>query len=217
MADTGTDMLFKNTDNIDFVVPNGNEKEFIDFTRCASTSAKGCASKLVFLYTLEEYEKARKNNQISECSRGVLINGNAPKLQQALKMAKSISKYIVVDSPENLRYVMESAKGLFISGVEFSEREDFVHFRNSGVNHILLNIARERNITFVFDFRRFLELDKRKKAVALGRLKQNIDLFRKYKVKFMFASFADSTYSLRKDFMSFLRILDSNKTGFDAT
>jgi len=60
-------------------------------------------------------------------------------------------------------------------------RKDNYHQRNSGLNQILLKLAKENNVAIGFSFKNIL--NDKKREISLGRIIQNIQLCRKYKVK----------------------------------
>src|SRR3989344_3838600 len=59
-------------------------------------------------------------------------------------------------------------------------RKDFMHQRNSGLNHVLCALAKEHNVAIGFSFSSILRAQHREKL--LGRIMQNILLCRKYKI-----------------------------------
>jgi len=142
---------------VDFFVPKRNEKQLVE-----AALAMGITD-FVFLYSLEDYKKYSKDD--SSYQKGVLLKDKVT-LSRVLKATK-LSEYVVVKATEGIRKIMERCKGIYIYGSEMDDKADFVHFRNSGLNHVLMNIAKEKNITFLFNFRDFLELGNKKRAVVL--------------------------------------------------
>ena len=61
------------------------------------------------------------------------------------------------------------------------ERKDNYHQRNSGLNQVLLNLAKENKVAIGFSFK--IILNDKNRPTNLGRIIQNIKLCRKYKVK----------------------------------
>jgi len=74
-------------------------------------------------------------------------------------------------------------------------KKDSLHYRNSGLNHILCNIAKRNNIQIGFSFNEVLNSNNR--GLILGRMMQNVRLCRKFKVKMLIASFARNEHELR--------------------
>lgn len=85
--------------------------------------------------------------------------------------------------------------------------KDYMHFRNSGLNHILCKLATDNNVVIGFT------LDKMYDSKDLGRVMQSIKLCRKYKCKIAVFSFARNKYELRSvnDIAAFLNVI-----GFDS-
>tara|TARA_Y100000310_G_scaffold333369_1_gene410775 strand:+ start:71 stop:595 length:525 start_codon:yes stop_codon:yes gene_type:complete len=86
-------------------------------------------------------------------------------------------------------------------------RKDYMHQRDSGLNQVLCNLARENKIAIGFSFSSILNAKDRAKII--GRMIQNIKLCRKYRVKMVIGSFAKSEKDTRnlKDIQSFFKVL----------
>lgn len=87
------------------------------------------------------------------------------------------------------RKVMEKLSEYFeILLVELSGRKDYQKQRNSGLNHIMVKIAKEKNLCVGILLDEIIESKKLEKAKILDRLKQNIFLCNKQKVQMKFIS-----------------------------
>jgi len=104
-------------------------------------------------------------------------------------------KHDLLCANENIRQVVEKKKVDFIFECEKEPRSDFIHQRNSGLNHIICRFAKENNIAVAFSFSSLLNL--RTRAKIMGRMAQNIKLCRKYGLKMIIAPFADEPYKMR--------------------
>lgn len=181
---------------VDFFVPNENEEELLNIV--------GAGSKdIIFLYSMGDFKSAKVAN------KGILLKEKYT-LNDIFK-AQRLAKNVVVKYNDNIRMILEKTKRIIIYGCENENKLDFIHHRNSGLNHILLAIAKKNRIRFLFNFKDFLSLTDNRKAIVLGRLKQNIMLYKKYKVMFNFASFATDKYEIKKDYSSLQKLLESNK------
>lgn len=61
-------------------------------------------------------------------------------------------------------------------------KKDKLKQQDSGLNHVLCNLAKKNNITLAIDFKEITnEKDKKSKALILARLEQNISLMKKSK------------------------------------
>ena len=83
--------------------------------------------------------------------------------------------------------------------------EDFMHSRNSGLNQVLVKLAKKNNIIIGFNFNRILKLDNKEKAKLFGKIMQNIRLCNKYKVKMHIINFIKDEFDERniKDLKDF--------------
>jgi RNase P/RNase MRP subunit p30 len=113
----------------------------------------------------------------------------------------------LVESSDSDREVLESGRADMIFNLENQKRQDFLHHRNSGVNHIHAKLASDNTVTLGFSFTNILQ-EKKRRARLIGRIMQNIRLARKFKTKTVFASFAKSPYAMRawRDMISALQV-----------
>ena len=66
--------------------------------------------------------------------------------------------------------------------------KDFMNYKNSGLNQVLVKLAKSKNIGIGFSLSRLLKLNKLDRARLLGKIMQNIILCNKYKVKIFILS-----------------------------
>jgi hypothetical protein len=104
------------------------------------------------------------------------------------------------------RNLVESKKIKILVNLHVNNFNDSLHFRVSGLDHILCKLCAKNNVSIGFS------LDTLVNPVLIGRVKQNIKLCRKYNVKMLFFSFAKSKYELCgvNDLISLLKILGMN-------
>lgn len=121
-----------------------------------------------------------------------------------IHMAKRADVPIVVTADNGLRDVLEKCSNVFIIGVEWNSRTDSLHFRSSGLNHVLCSLAKKHSISFLFDMKRYLAAAPKEQAKILGRFKQNIMLYEKFKLQYGCASFAEHPYEIH-DTRAFMR------------
>jgi len=113
------------------------------------------------------------------------------------QIAKSKRKYkmIVVrgSTDEINRTSIESNQIDVLLSPEYSRRQDFMHYRNSGLNQVLCKAASKNNIAIGISLNEFKKVkDEKEKAMKLGRIMQNIRLCSKYKTKILLASFSET-------------------------
>lgn len=179
---------------VDIVFPDKNEKRFIE------TAEKLGIEGICFAYTLKDkkdfLEKKEKINKIKEKTKINLFTAiiAGPK---DVRKARQITKLVLCKSPENNRHVFEKDKPSLIFGLEILAKKDSMHSRNSGLNHILCNLANKNNILIGFSFSSVLDSKEMLRTQIIGRIMQNIRLCRKYKTKTVIASFAENPYKMR--------------------
>ena len=67
-------------------------------------------------------------------------------------------------------------------------RKDFQKQRNSGLNQVLAKIAKKKNIAIGIDLDEIINFERKNKSDILARIKQNIKLCNKNKLKMKFIS-----------------------------
>ena len=159
---------------IDIVFPGNNEEEFLKV-------AEKLGIKLCFVYLEKEYLQKKDTYEFT-C------------------MYNSPIKNTFIISDNIKRENFENPTINLIFNLEKSPRSDFVHQRDSGFNHILAKICRDKNKIIGFNFNLILNSDKKERARILGRMMQNVKLCRKYKVKIYIGSFARDPHELRSFF-----------------
>ena len=103
--------------------------------------------------------------------------------------------------------LVENRKTDIILNVENVPNNDKTHYRNSGLNHQICELAKQHKIAVAFSFSNLLNA--KNVARTIGRMRQNVRLCRKYKIKMVLASFAENAFEMRhaKDLMAFGRVL----------
>lgn len=94
-------------------------------------------------------------------------------------------------------------KNVILLNPHNTRTKDFMHFRNSGLNHILCKLAQENNVVIAFS------LDKMYEPTDLGRVMQSIKLCRRAGCQMAVFSFAKNKYELRSanDIIGFLNVV----------
>jgi len=166
--------------DFDIVIPNGNEKELLK-------EAKKLGVKIYFLYEKKSKETVKPY---------ILVN----------KKDKD-SKFLFC-TPERKNF--ENKKTDFIYGFETLEKKEHYHYRKSGLDQVLCKLAKEKDITIVFDFSK---LYSKNKEQVLGRMMQNARLCKKYGVKTVVFSFAKNPKRIQNpsDLDAFSRVIGLEK------
>jgi len=190
----------------DFVFPNGNEEEFIEL------ALKLGYSRLCFIYKYskgkDEYNERVK--KLQEKTKLKLSYGFLASLKDTNKI-KTKNLIFVKGSAKN-RFFIEKKKADVLFSLEDGKREDFMHHRASGLNHVLCTLASKNKIAVGFSFNMLLR-DRKNLYKILGRMMQNIQLCRKYKVKTLIGSFAERPFEMRaaENLINLFSVLGMNK------
>lgn len=135
-------------------------------------------------------------------SRVLAVDVIKPKIRKDIFKIKK-NGLVIVEGGRFNREILSNRKVDVLLSPEKGIKKDSLHYRNSGLNHVLCNLARKNNIAIGISFNEILNSKKRDKL--LGRIMQNIRLCRKYKVRMLLASFATNKYEMRlaNDLISF--------------
>ncbi len=116
-------------------------------------------------------------------------------------------KDVFACQPKDIRKCLAKEGPDIIYGLEEMHAHDGLHQRGSGLNHILCRMARDNGVAVGFSFA--CVLASRRRHVVIGRMMQNISLCRKFKVKMVVASFAQTPWEMRaeKDLVGFFSLL----------
>jgi ribonuclease P/MRP protein subunit RPP1 len=108
-------------------------------------------------------------------------------LKTRKKIKENKDKTIVFsgNSDELNRKILEKEK-IDILLINQSKRKDFQKQRNSGFNHVLAKIAKKNNITIGINLDEIINSSGKQKSEILSRVKQNIKLCNKNKLKMKF-------------------------------
>ena len=175
---------------MDIAIPEGNEEEMIEMAKKLGTAS------LRFLYpvvSIAQKEKIR--------GRDVGVITDNP---NEIRKAKQQGIFVACQSNEVA--VLESSPDV-IFGVEGLMHKDSLHFRQSGLNQVLCALMAKKGISYGISFSMILNASGKHRAQILGRVQQNIDLAKKFKVPMKCYSFAKEPFGLRseRDLDSFLR------------
>jgi len=138
----------------------------------------------------------------------VLIKAKSKKeLLKEIGRAKRKLTIYETESEEFLRFALEKTKIDLIYGMELINPRDSVHFVRGGLDQITCRIAAEKDKIIAFSFSEILNAKKKDKIIA--RMKFNIKLCKKYKVKMYFSTFAKNENELRsaQDLFAFWKVL----------
>ena len=155
---------------IDIVFPNKNEEEFTEM-------AKKLGIEIIFAY------KDNKN------AKALLVE---PK-----DVRRTHDKKIMAICTASREAIERGADIVF--GFELLEEKEHTHYRKSGLNQVLCKLAADKKVKIGFSFSSILESYGQKRAMILGRMKQNIAFCQKYKTPIKIASFATNPWQMRTE------------------
>lgn len=117
--------------------------------------------------------------------RVILTETNFSRLKEFVK--KNKGKEIVFSSNDDdlNRKVLEKLEVNFIL-IKLENRKDYLKQRNSGLNEVMVKIAKKKNVGIGIDFDELKESKDKEKI--LSRIRQNISLCKRVKVRMKFFS-----------------------------
>lgn len=136
---------------------------------------------------------------------------NEPNIEKAKNLIKKAivekEKPIIIQAQndEFNRKILEYGKFDILLSVEAGERKDKLRQRDSGLNHVLAEIAHKNKIAIGIDLEEIEKLSGKEKATRLGRIMQNIKVCRKVKCLIKVLNYKD-----KKDAASFLMSLGAS-------
>lgn len=182
-------------------VKKGLEEEFIQQAK------KELYDELVLIYSEEDIDKINFE-EIKNLEKTFKIN-----LKTALdvKNQKNTQKqlfdeYLQLGTMKDVLF-----KGItIIYNNETEPKKDFIHQRRSGLNHVILQECKKKNIKVLISYGELQTTNKSQKAKLIGRIKQNIKQSKKYGVNYEIASLARDKNKIRnsKDVKALQRILE---------
>ena len=126
---------------------------------------------------------------------------SASSVEEAKKVIKKAieekDKLIILRAGDNEfnRKMLEYGRFDILLSVESGVRKDSLKQLDSGLNHVLAEIAAKNNIAVGVDMEEIRKLKKKDKAICLARISQNISLCRKTKTKIKIVNIIDKLNS----------------------
>lgn len=120
------------------------------------------------------------------------------------------AKLLLADGQDPaLRAHLEKGRANAVVGLEVSPTADGMHARRAGLNQVLAAILAKRNAVVLFDHRLIREAKGARRAELIGRMQQNVELCRKYRVRMGVVTMAKTPFDLRapSDLRSFCVLL----------
>ncbi len=150
---------------------------------------------------LKEIKSKKDINLLDECD-GYLIDtsGNELEVRKIIDSLRRKGKIIAVVGHNNHfnRRVLETMPVRYLVSPEKYLKQDNLKQRDSGLNHVLAKIAKQKNISIMLDFTDLKKLRPFELSNRIGRISQNLRICRKTNTKINIATFAKS----QKDFIA---------------
>ena len=111
------------------------------------------------------------------------------KARKKINEAKKAGKEVIFSSSDDElnRKVLEKEK-IDVLLLNLSKRRDKMKQRDSGFNHVLAKLAKKSDVTLGINFDEIVSSSGKEKVEVLGRVRQNIKLCNKNKIKMKFIS-----------------------------
>lgn len=154
------------------------------------------------LKKIKKTNKAKKENSKKHDALMLLLDKVEPSIICYFQHARKLFNLIMVKSAGNYeddkKIISATFKRIPLIDVFFpfiEGKRDFMHYRNSGLNNVLVDLLKQQNIALGIDFS-FL-LQNRNCIVKLGRIAQNIRFGQKRNVNFCVTFLPASIEQLR--------------------
>lgn len=168
----------------DVCLPNNNEEEFLQIAQ------KLGIAKLIFLYPFKDkkdFENKKNKAQKLRCEAGLIVDDSN------FKKTQGLTPYLFAKNPS--RDIIEFEQIKYLYAFEISDKKDFMHHKNSGLNQVLLKIIKEKDKTLCFSINELIK--SKQPQTVMGRMMQNARFAKKYEVNTTVLSFATTPFELR--------------------
>jgi len=130
---------------------------------------------------------------------------NIEQAKNLIKSEKSKPIIVLAQNDEFNRKILEYGKFDILLSIEAGKRKRTLRTIDSGLNHVLAEIATKNKISIGINIDELRNLGKEEKANRLERIKQNIKICRKAKTKLILLNYKDE-----KDAFAFLLSLGAS-------
>jgi RNase P/RNase MRP subunit p30 len=134
---------------------------------------------------------------------GYLINSSENEIRSIIASleSKKDKKLIAIKAKDDFfnRRIIETCRVNFIVSPELNQEKDTLKQRASGFNHVLAKEAVKKGISLLINFSEIIKQDKKRKAIIISRIMQNIKICRKTNCKIKIVAFAKNKEELRTE------------------
>jgi ribonuclease P/MRP protein subunit RPP1 len=121
---------------------------------------------------------------------------NFEKARKQIKANKGKTIIFSSEDDDLNRKILEKEK-IDIFLINQKDRKDFQKQRNSGLDSVMAKIAKKENVAIGINLDEILNSKGKQKAEILARIKQNIELCKKNKLKMIFLGQKRDSYDLK--------------------
>ena len=195
-----------------YIFPKNNELKFIKNAQLFGYT------KLFCIYEYEKkikFEDIKNKLSILEKKKEITLIPALLVTSKTISKAQKFTKFLFIDarneSDITIRNLIEKKPPFIIFNLEY-QKKDFIHHRNSGLNHITCNLMKKNKVSMGFSFSFILHTNY--KDLVFGRMMQNIRFIRKFKFNSCIGSFSSSPDDVRSpnDLKSFFIELGMHPT-----
>jgi len=147
-------------------------------------------------------KRVKSKSEVSEKDEcdGFLIDSSekeARKIIASLKDKKASYKIGFIGGDDALnRKAIESLKIDYLISPERGDKKDTLKQRDSGINHFVAKLAKEKKISIIININEIRTLEEKERALRLERIIQNIKICRKAFCNIKIASLAETKKNL---------------------
>lgn len=131
------------------------------------------------------------------------------------KVKKSEADFIILEkAPDRIvQYAIQEGIVNCVTDLEKGRSGVPLHYRNSGMNQVMAKAASENEVIIDFNFNTILSSKGEKRALMLSRMRQNIELCKKYNAPIILSSGALSKFQMvpAYDLVGFGQVLGLTK------
>ncbi len=173
--------------SIDIVFPKNNEKEFLKIAKALGKK------EIIFVYAPKEYKEWKEKEAIM-VKTAIL----AP-AKEGYYLKQKYPQLLIKANQETDKWAVEHVKPWVMYGFEEGEKKDFMHHRNSGIDHILAHQMAEHGVSYGFSVGSLLHATPEQRAILLGRMRQNLFILKKAKVPVYLVTLTSDPFDLRNE------------------
>ena len=174
-------------------------------------------SKDIILFEKEGFlnlKEIKSKKELVE-AEGYFVDADDEKeIRKVVDIFRGKQKVIAVQAYGNSlnRRILETMKVKYLVFPEEADKRDNVKQRDSGINHVMAKIAKEKGISFLINYSKLRKLEGKQRALILARIIQNLKICRKAGAEIKIASLARNEKEIaeKKEMQEFLLSLGAS-------